>query len=129
MTVQLEGLVSGDENGPVSTSNPPDMTRFKTVVGQKSSVTAVPFTTTPVTTDANVYMDEFLWTLDQKFSGQGIFSGSAAIPTFVELDNEPEPSRTVRAKVLDESPEDAIPECHNFRPGALRLSGHLQLAG
>jgi fibronectin type 3 domain-containing protein len=104
MTVQLQGLVSGDENGPVSTSNPPDRTRFKTVVNQKSSVTAVPFTTTPVTTDANVYMDEFLWTLDQKFSGQGIFSGSAAIPTFVELDNEPELWNSTHLEVQGPNP-------------------------
>jgi fibronectin type 3 domain-containing protein len=104
MTVQMQGLVSGDENGPVSTSNPPDLTRFKTVVNQKSSVTAAPFTTTPATTDANVYMDEFLWTLDQKFSGQGIFSGSAAVPTFVELDNEPELWNSTHLEVQGPNP-------------------------
>jgi hypothetical protein len=42
-TVQLQGLVSGDENGPVSTANPPDLTRFKTVVAKKSTVSSVPF--------------------------------------------------------------------------------------
>ncbi|MES1190946.1 MAG: glycoside hydrolase family 44 protein [Steroidobacter sp.] len=90
MTVQMQGLVSADANGPVSIANPPDMTRFKTVVEKKSTVTSTPFTVTPPTTDANVYMDEFLWALDQKFSGQGIFSAASSTPTFVSLDNEPE---------------------------------------
>lgn len=90
MTVQLQGLVSADENGNVSVTNPPDMTRFKTVVDKKSTITSTPFTLTPPTTDAYVYMDEFLWALDQKFSGSGIFSSTASLPTFVSLDNEPE---------------------------------------
>jgi fibronectin type 3 domain-containing protein len=90
MTVQLQGLVSADESGPVSVTNPPDLSRFKTVVDQKSTVSSAPFTITPPTTDANVYMDEFVWALDQKFSGQGIFGANPAHPTFVSLDNEPE---------------------------------------
>ncbi len=84
MTVQLQGLVSADESGPVSVANPPDMTRFKTVVDKKST----PFTTTPPTSDASVYMDEFVWAMDQKLPG--IFGASPAVPTFVSLDNEPE---------------------------------------
>jgi fibronectin type 3 domain-containing protein len=88
VTVQLQGLVSADESGPVSISNPPDLTRFKTVVDKKSAVSATPFTTTPVTTDANVYMDEFVWALDQKLPG--IFGTNPAHPTFISLDNEPE---------------------------------------
>jgi len=90
VTFQLQGLVSGDENGPVSTANPPDLTRFKTVVDKKSTVSGIPFTITPSATDANVYMDEFMWTLDQKFTGMGIFGASPAQPTFISLDNEPE---------------------------------------
>jgi fibronectin type 3 domain-containing protein len=90
VTFQLQGLVSADENGPVSTANPPDLTRFKTVVDKKSTVSSTPFTITPPTTDANVYMDEFLWALDQKFSGMGIFGAIPTHPTFVSLDNEPE---------------------------------------
>ena len=89
-TVQLQGLVSADENGPVSVASPPDLTRFKTVVDKKSTVSGAAFTVTPVTSDANVYMDEFVWAMDQKFSGMGIFGASPALPTFVELDNEPE---------------------------------------
>ena len=90
VTFQLQGLVSGDESGPVSTTNPPDMTRFKTVIDKKSTVSSVPFTLTPPTTDANVYMDEFIWALDQKFSGMGIFGANPTHPTFISLDNEPE---------------------------------------
>jgi fibronectin type 3 domain-containing protein len=90
VTFQLQGLVSADESGPVSTTNPPDMTRFKTVVDKKSTVSSAPFTLTPPTTDANVYMDEFIWALDQKFTGMGIFGASPTHPTFISLDNEPE---------------------------------------
>ena len=43
MTVQLQGLVAGDENGPVSVANPPDLTRFKQVVDQKSTVSSCAF--------------------------------------------------------------------------------------
>src|SRR5438874_7007785 len=88
VTFQLQGLVSADGNGPVSTANPPDMTRFKTLVDKKSTVSSVPFTTTPPTTDANVFMDEFAWALDQKVPG--IFGANPTHPTFLSLDNEPD---------------------------------------
>jgi hypothetical protein len=88
MSIQLQGLVSADENGAVSVSNPPDLTRFKQVIDKKSTITTAPFTTSPDTTDAYVYMDEFLWALDQKLPG--IFGASPSLPTFVSLDNEPE---------------------------------------
>jgi len=104
MTVQLQGLVAGDENGPVSTANPPDMTRFKTVVDKKSTVSSAPFTTTPITTDAYVFMDEFLWALDQKFSGMGIFGANPTNPTFVELDNEPELWNSTHLEVQGPNP-------------------------
>lgn len=90
VTFQLQGLVSADGNGPVSTTNPPDMTRFKTMIEKKSTKDPAPFTTTPPTTDAYVYMDEFAWTLDQKFTGMNIFGTSPAHPTFITLDNEPD---------------------------------------
>jgi fibronectin type 3 domain-containing protein len=99
VTFQLQGLVSADENGPVSVANPPDLTRFKTVVDKKSTVSNVPFTITPPTTDANVYMDEFIWALDQKFSGMGIFGNAPAHPTFISLDNEPELWNTTHLEV------------------------------
>jgi fibronectin type 3 domain-containing protein len=104
MTVQLQGFVSADGNGNVSVANPPDMTRFKTVVDKKSTMDATPFTVNPPTTDAFVYMDEFLWTLDQKFSGQNIFGVSPALPTFVELDNEPELWNSTHLEVQGSNP-------------------------
>jgi hypothetical protein len=88
MTVQLQGLVSGDESGPVNTSNPPDLTRFKQVIDKKSTITPAAFTETPSTSDADVFIDEFLWTMNQKIPG--IFGANSPLPTFVSLDNEPE---------------------------------------
>lgn len=92
VTFQLQGLVAADENGPVSVTNPPDLTRFRPVVDKKSTASSAPFTLTPpaASTDNNVYMDEFAWALDQKFSGLGIFGSNPAQPTFISLDNEPE---------------------------------------
>jgi hypothetical protein len=91
ITVQMQGLVAADAGGPVSVASPPDLSRFKSVVFRKSSVSGAPFTASPPTNDANVYMDEFLWALDQKFTGQGIFeTAPASYPVFAELDNEPE---------------------------------------
>jgi fibronectin type 3 domain-containing protein len=104
ITVQLQGLVAGDENGPVSVANPPDLTRFKQVVDKKSTVSAVPFTVTPPTTDANVFMDEFVWALDQKFSGMGILGANPAHPTFVSLDNEPELWNSTHLEVQGPNP-------------------------
>src|SRR5262249_22879358 len=83
VTVQMQGLVSADESGPVSLSNPPDLSRFKTVVDKKSTVSATAFTVTPPTGDANVYMDEFVWALNQKLPG--IFGANPAHPTFINL--------------------------------------------
>src|SRR5437879_5917892 len=103
VTFQLQGLVSADENGPVSVANPPDLTRFKQVVDKKSTVSSVPFTVTPVTTDANVYMDEFLWALNQKVPGN-IFGAGAPLPTFVSLDNEPELWNSTHLEVQGHNP-------------------------
>ncbi len=104
ITVQLQGLVAADENGPVSVANPPDLTRFKQVVDQKSTVSSAPFTLNPPTTDANVFMDEFVWALDQKFSGMGIFGANPAHPTFVSLDNEPELWNSTHLEVQGPNP-------------------------
>ncbi len=104
MTVQLQGLVAGDENGPVSVANPPDLSRFKQVVDEKSTVSAAPFTLTPPTTDNYVFMDEFVWALDQKFSGMGIFGANPSLPTFVDLDNEPELWNSTHLEVQGPNP-------------------------
>jgi fibronectin type 3 domain-containing protein len=102
VTFQLQGLVAGDEAGPVSVADPPDLTRFKTVVDMKSTVSAVPFTITPPTTDANVYMDEFIWALNQKLPG--IFGTNPPNPTFISLDNEPELWNSTHLEVQGPNP-------------------------
>jgi hypothetical protein len=92
VTFQLQGYVSKD-TAVVKVPTPfPNLTYFRPVVSKKSTVSAQPFTLTPpaATTDNNVYMDEFAWVLDQKFSGKNIFGASPAQPTFISLDNEPE---------------------------------------
>ena len=98
VTVQVQGLVSADENGPVSVTSPPDLTRFKTVVDKKGST----FTAMPPTTDANVYMDEFVWALDQKLPG--IFGAHPTHPTFLSLDNEPELWNSTHLEVQGRNP-------------------------
>jgi hypothetical protein len=89
VTFQMQGYVSADESGPVATPFP-NLSRFKQVIEKKSTKDATPFTLTPPTSDAYVYMDELAWALDQKFSGKGIFGASPTYPTFVNLDNEPD---------------------------------------
>ncbi len=91
VTFQLQGHVSADANGNVDVSVPLATrlaARFKQVVDKKSTISSVPFTETPPTTDAYVYMDELAWTLDKKLPG--IFDTTPTYPTFIELDNEPE---------------------------------------
>jgi Glycoside hydrolase family 44 len=100
--VQMQGLVSADES-PVSVANPPDLTRFRQVVDKKRTVSSAAFTVTPVTTDANVYMDEFLWALNQKVPGN-IFGAGAPLPTFVSLDNEPELWNSTHAEIQGNGP-------------------------
>jgi hypothetical protein len=91
MTVQMQGLVAGDTNGPVSVANPPDKSRFKKVFYEKKIVSNEPFTVTPSVSDDYVYMDEFVWAVDQKFKGQNIFGAKPSTqPVFISLDNEPE---------------------------------------
>lgn len=102
MTIQLQGLVSADGNGPVSTTNPPDLSRFKQAIPKKSTITSAPFTTSPDTTDAYVYMDEFLWALNQKLPG--IFAANSSTPTFVSLDNEPELWNSTHLEVQGSTP-------------------------
>src|SRR5579863_82253 len=104
MTVPLQGLVAADENGAVSLVNPPDMSRFKVLVDQKSTVSSAPFTINPPTSGANVFADESVWALDQKFPGMGIFGSNPALPTFVCLDNEPELWNEIHLEVQGPNP-------------------------
>jgi len=101
VTVQMEGYISKD-TAVVQVPQPfPNLTYFRLVVDKKSTASAQPFTLTPpaASTDNNVYMDEFAWALDQKFSGKNIFGVSPAHPTFVSLDNEPELWNSTHAEI------------------------------
>jgi hypothetical protein len=50
-------------------------------------------------------MDEFLWALDQKFSGQSIFGATPTThPAFVQLDNEPELWNSTHLEVQGPNP-------------------------
>ena len=104
MTVPLQGLVAADENGPVSLVNAPDMSRFKVLVDQKSTVSSAPFTINPPTSGADVFADESVWALNQKFPGMGIFGSNPALPTFVCLDNEPELWNEIHPEVQGPNP-------------------------
>jgi hypothetical protein len=91
VTLQMQGLVAGDTNGPVNVTNPPDLTRFKKVFYEKRIASNEPFTMTPSASDDYVYMDEFIWALDRKFPGRNLFGVKPQVqPVFVSLDNEPE---------------------------------------
>jgi len=92
VTFQLQGYVSIDTTTVQVPMPFPNLSYFRPVVYKKNTASNAPFTLTPpaATTDNNVYMDEFAWALDQKFSGQEIFGSSATKATFISLDNEPD---------------------------------------
>lgn len=92
VTLQMQGYVSLDTTTVQVPMPFPNLQYFRPVVDQKSTASSAPFTTTPppASTDNNVYMDEFAWALDQKFSGMNIFGANPTHPTFVSLDNEPD---------------------------------------
>lgn len=92
VTLQLQGYVSVDTTTVQVPPPFPNLQYFRPVVPKKSTASNAPFTIAPppATTDNNVYMDEFAWSLDQKFSGMNIFAANAPHPTFISLDNEPD---------------------------------------
>jgi Glycoside hydrolase family 44/Fibronectin type III domain len=101
VTFQMQGLVAADESGPVSVTNPPDLSRFKNVVFTKGSA----FTATPSSSAPNVYMDEFIWAIDHEFAGQSIFGETPATQhVFAQLDNEPELWNSTHKEVQGASP-------------------------
>jgi hypothetical protein len=101
VTFQMQGYVSVDTN-TVQVPKPfPNLQYFRPVVDKKSTASAQPFTTTPppATTDNHVYMDEFAWALDQRFSGMNIFGTNPAHPAFIQLDNEPDLWNSTHAEI------------------------------
>ncbi len=91
ITFQMQGWVAADVGGPVSVAHAPELSRFKKVVFQKKAASDAPFTVSPPKNERAVYMDEFIWAIDRKFSKQNIFGKSPTTqPVFAQLDNEPE---------------------------------------
>jgi len=107
VTFQMQGYVSVNTN-VVQVPQPfPNLAYFRPVVAKKSTASGQPFTLSPppASTDNNVYMDEFLWALDQKFAGQSIFGTNPATQhVFVELDNEPELWNSTHAEIQGSTP-------------------------
>jgi hypothetical protein len=102
VTFQMQGYAAADEAGPVDVTQPLATrlaARFKQVIEKKSTKDSTPFTLTPPTSDAYVFMDEFAWALDQKFPGVGIFGASPTHPTLLSLDNEPDLWNTTHLEV------------------------------
>ena len=98
-TVQMQGYVSADKNGDDVTTVPLATrltTRFKQVVAKKPTATAGAFTLTPSTSDASVYMDEYVWAMNQKIPG--LYSDPVT-PSFLLLDNEPELWNSTHAEI------------------------------
>ena len=107
ITVQMQGYVSKDTQNVQVPQPFPNLTYFRPTVNKKSTVSAAAFTTTPppASTDNNVYMDEFVWALDQKFSGKNIFGTNPTThPTFISLDNEPELWNSTHAEIQGNLP-------------------------
>jgi hypothetical protein len=83
VTLQMAGYVSADGSGLVTLPGQvAPSSRFKKVVFAKGSA----FTLNPVTTDANVYMDEFVNFLVNSYGRAGTTNGIK----FYDLDNEPD---------------------------------------
>jgi mannan endo-1,4-beta-mannosidase len=80
VTLQLAGYVAADTNGTVADADVAPSSRWKKVVVRKGSA----FTLTPSTTDGNVYLDEELNCLINRY-GKAASGGIAAYA----LDNEP----------------------------------------
>jgi len=95
ITVPIQGYVAADKAGPVDPSGGDLATRFKQVIPKKAAKSAVPFTSAPDLTDPYVFVDEFLWTFQNRFKTEGdpssdVFASSATHPVLVSLDNEPD---------------------------------------
>jgi hypothetical protein len=110
VTVQLQGYVSIDTTTVQVPMPFPDLTYFRPVVDKKSSVSNAPFTLTPppATTDKNVYMDEFAWALDQKFSGLNIFGTNPTHPTNISSTNFVANSVALTKALKDQFPNVVI---------------------
>lgn len=118
MTVQVQGYVAAIQSGGGLALNTTQAagpggsfpTLWKSVVFAKGSA----FTATPSNSNASVYMDEFVWALDQHYSGQGVFSASpSTFPIHIELDNEPDAWAFTHPEVQSATEIDAVSFINN----------------
>jgi len=140
ITAQLQGYVAADKSGNVAGPYP-NLSRFKQVAFKKGT----PFTTTPSTADANVYMDEMISALQGMFS-PNIFVAGTLRPTFISLDNEPDlwnstheevqgtalpPVATFNTRSVDlaRAIKDVAPEAKVFGPVVSGFYGLASLGG
>lgn len=126
ITVQLQGYVSADKNGNVDASDPNHLaSRFKQVAYQKKD----PFTNSPSTSDTDVYMDEFLWTVRSRFTND--IYADPVCPTFVSLDNEPELWNSTHFEIQPQpiTPDEFIQKSIRLCQSLKTLDPKIQLFG
>ncbi len=113
VTLQMAGYVSADGSGNVNlTTETAPSARFKKSVFAKGSAFCSPYGS-PVTTDANVYMDEFVNFLVQKYGHAGDANGVK----FYCLDNEPDLWSSTHPEV---HPNDV--NCAEYKDKSVALS-------
>jgi len=145
VTVQMQGLVAGDEIGAVSTSNPPTSPVFKQVVDRKSSSSGVRSRPVhpPQTPMCTWTIPLEPWTRNSPGNPFLVWSPTTQ-HVFAQLDNEPElwefghlevqgPSGHVgQLHCKDHQPcralQGPVPRSCDLRPGSLWIRRHLQLA-
>jgi hypothetical protein len=81
ITLPAAGYVARDKNGSVTSGQMAPSARFRTVVARKST----PLSTQPDTSDANVYVDEEVYALVQRYGAATAASGVKGYA----VDNEP----------------------------------------
>ena len=100
---RCRGSSRATKPAPSTSTALPDLSRSKLLsIRRARSRRRLSPPSTPPTTDANVYMDEFVWALNQKLPG--IFAASPTHPTFINLDNEPELWNSTHLEVQGPNP-------------------------
>jgi hypothetical protein len=118
VTLQMAGYVSADGNGDVNlvTESAPSP-RFKKVVFAKGAPFCSP-PGSPVTTDANVYMDECVNFLVSKYGHAGDPNGVK----FYDLDNEPNLWSDGNRGATHPEVHPAHPTCAEYKDKSVALS-------
>ncbi len=137
LTLPLQGWVSADESGPVSTTAAPALRFFQTLPRK-----GAPLSSSPSTADSFVYQDEYANTLLTQYPGA--FT-DALKPIHFELDNEPDLWSSTHAEIqrasltygsllrsstdLSSAIKDLIPQALVFGPVSYGFNGYINLQG